>query len=124
MGKPKHRVGDRVTTTCENPRCGVTFTYVCRGPRQFYCTPRCAHLCRTGQTGATGRQVKAAAKRKAGGRRHGIDPATCEPDYTADEFEFFKAMEAYKKAARRPFPTLRETLEVVRSLGYRKPDTT
>ena len=31
-----------------------------------------------------------------------------------------KAMDQYKRANRRPFPTWSEVLEVLRSLGYRK----
>lgn len=56
----------------------------------------------------------------ASGRRRMIDPATCERDYTADEREFMLAMETYKRANRRPFPTWSEALEVLRSLGYCK----
>jgi hypothetical protein len=47
-----------------------------------------------------------------------MDPATCHHDYTADEMEFMKAMEAYKLSSGRKFPTWREVLEVVRALGY------
>lgn len=36
------------------------------------------------------------------------------------QFEFIKAMDAYKTAKRRPFPTWSEVLDVVESLGYRK----
>ena len=37
--------------------------------------------------------------------------------YSAEEFEFLKAMDKYKRDKRRPFPTC---CEVLRSLGYRK----
>ncbi len=53
-------------------------------------------------------------------RRRQIDPTTCERDYTADEVEFMKAMDDYKRRSGRPFPTWSEVLEVVRDLGYRK----
>jgi len=56
-----------------------------------------------------------------GGRRRLIDPTTCEIDYTADEVEFQKAVDRYKRESRRQFPTLREYLEIVRGLGYAKP---
>lgn len=49
--------------------------------------------------------------------------ATCtshDPDYSEDEVEFFKAVEKYKRENRRPFPTWREVLQVIRALGYRK----
>ncbi|MBY0515106.1 MAG: hypothetical protein K2P78_14530 [Gemmataceae bacterium] len=49
-----------------------------------------------------------------------IDPTTCEVQYTAADIEFRRAVEAYKRTARRQFPTLKELLEVLRSLGYRK----
>ena len=41
--------------------------------------------------------------------------------YTADETEFMLALDAWKRANRRPFPTCSEVLTVLRSLGYRKP---
>jgi hypothetical protein len=51
-------------------------------------------------------------------RRRLIDPTTCERDYRADEIEFMRAVEAYKRRSGRMFPTCSELLEVVRSLGY------
>lgn len=51
-------------------------------------------------------------------RRRQIDPTTCERDYTADEVEFMKAMDDYKRRSGRMFPTWSEVLEVVRGLGY------
>lgn len=51
-------------------------------------------------------------------RRRQIDPTTCERDYSGDEIEFMQAMDAYKRAAGRMFPTCSEILEVIRSLGY------
>jgi hypothetical protein len=41
-------------------------------------------------------------------------------DYSDEEREFLVAMERYKRRMRRPFPTWREVLEVVLSLGYRR----
>ncbi len=55
-----------------------------------------------------------------GERRHGIDPTTCERDYTNDEVQFMKAMDRYKRDNRRQFPTWSEVLEVLHALGYRK----
>lgn len=43
-----------------------------------------------------------------------------EKDYSADELEFMRALDAYKREQQRPFPTCCEVLEVVKSLGYRK----
>jgi hypothetical protein len=53
-------------------------------------------------------------------RRRQIDPTTCERDYSQDEIEFMQAMDAYKRASGRMFPTCSEILEVVRNLGYIK----
>ena len=39
---------------------------------------------------------------------------------TAEQFEFCMAIETYKKANKKMFPTWTEVLEVVRHLGYRK----
>ncbi len=57
---------------------------------------------------------------QAGRARRRIDPTTCERDYAADEVEFMKALDRYKRTSGRQFPTCSEILEVVRSLGYAK----
>jgi hypothetical protein len=59
-------------------------------------------------------------RRQVGERRRQVDPTTCEKDYSDEEIIFMKAMDQYKRANRRPFPTWSEVLEVLRSLGYRK----
>ena len=51
-------------------------------------------------------------------RRRQIDPTTCERDYSDDEIEFMQALDAYKRANGRMFPTCSEILEVIRDLGY------
>ncbi|HWG44074.1 MAG TPA: hypothetical protein VN688_14955 [Gemmataceae bacterium] len=61
-----------------------------------------------------------AERRERGERRRQVDPTTCEKDYNDDEIIFMKAMDQYKRANRRPFPTWSEVLEVLRSLGYRR----
>ena len=68
------------------------------------------------------RKANASEKRRTSERRRQIDPTTCERDYTDEEIAFMKAMDQYKRANRRPFPTWSEVLEVLRSLGYRKVD--
>jgi hypothetical protein len=55
-------------------------------------------------------------------RRRQIDPTTCERDYSGDEVEFMQAMDAYKRQNGRMFPTCSEILEVIRNLGYSRPD--
>ena len=62
------------------------------------------------------------APRRQVERRRLIDPTTCERDYSGDEIEFMKAMDEYKRKSGRMFPTWSEVLEVVRSLGYTKPE--
>ena len=63
-----------------------------------------------------------ATERRKKTRRRQIDPTTCERDYTDDEIEFMHALDAYKRANGRMFPTCSEILEVVRSIGYEKID--
>ena len=46
--------------------------------------------------------------------------APMEHDLGPDELEFIAALDRFKKANGRPFPTWSEVLEVVRSLGYTK----
>lgn len=60
------------------------------------------------------------APRRKVERRRQIDPTTCERDYTADEIEFMKAMDDYKRKSGRQFPTWSEVLEVVRGMGYKR----
>jgi hypothetical protein len=55
-------------------------------------------------------------------RRRQIDPTTCERDYSDDEIEFMHALDDYKRANGRMFPTCSEILEVVRKIGYHKLD--
>ena len=57
-------------------------------------------------------------------RRRHIDPTTCERDYTIQEREFMLAMDEYKRASGRMFPTCSEILEVIRNLGYSQCDAT
>jgi len=59
-------------------------------------------------------------RREKVNRRRQIDPTTCERDYTDDEVEFMHALDRYKRASGRMFPTCSEVLEVIRSLGYVK----
>ena len=53
-------------------------------------------------------------------RRRQIDPTTCERDYSDPEIEFMQAMDEYKRANGRMFPTCSEILEVLQKLGYEK----
>ncbi|MEM9411906.1 MAG: hypothetical protein AAGA30_12375 [Planctomycetota bacterium] len=53
-------------------------------------------------------------------RRRQIDPTTCEREYNDAEIEFMHALDEYKRASGRMFPTCSEILEVFTGLGYRK----
>jgi hypothetical protein len=67
-------------------------------------------------------QERRQGERRKTQRRRQIDPTTCERDYSQDEIEFMQALDAYKRQSGRMFPTCSEILEVVRSLGYAKPE--
>ena len=71
---------------------------------------------------ASEQATRAAVARQSSGRRRFIDPTTCERDYSEAEMEFMMAMNAYKQRSGRMFPTWSEVLEVLRSLGYEKPE--
>ena len=60
------------------------------------------------------------AERRNAHRRRQIDPTTCERDYSDDEIQFMRALDDYKRASGRMFPTCSEILEVIRALGYVK----
>ena len=59
---------------------------------------------------------------RPGPRRPAVGPeeVLTGSDYTDDERVFLMAMERYKRERRRPYPTWREVLHVLLSLGYRK----
>lgn len=66
-------------------------------------------------------QIPVALERRAKvARRRQIDPTTCEREYTDEEVEFMQAMDAYKRANGRMFPTCSEILEVIKKLGYER----
>lgn len=66
-------------------------------------------------------QDRRSSPRRKVQRRRQIDPTTCERDYNAEEIEFMRALDAYKRSSGRMFPTCSEILEVIRSLGYERP---
>jgi hypothetical protein len=71
---------------------------------------------------ATAQALRAATARNSSGRRRFVDPTTCDRDYSQAEREFMQAMQDYKQRSGRMFPTWSEVLEVLRDLGYEKPD--
>ena len=58
--------------------------------------------------------------RRKNKRRRQIDPTTCEREYNKSEIEFMHALDEYKRASGRMFPTCSEILEVIVGLGYRQ----
>jgi hypothetical protein len=67
------------------------------------------------------RKVRTPIERRAKvNRRRQIDPTTCERDYSLEEIEFMRALDDYKRANGRMFPTCSEVLEVIHKLGYEK----
>jgi hypothetical protein len=74
---------------------------------------------RRSESKAVGAERRATVRRKVQRRRQ-IDPTTCERDYSNEEIEFMQAMDAYKRANGRMFPTCSEILEVIRELGYQR----
>ncbi len=61
-------------------------------------------------------------RRGPGIRREEDRRAAEEGEMTDEQFEFVMAVDHYKRANNRPFPTLTEILEVIQALGYRKID--
>jgi len=59
-------------------------------------------------------------RRGAGKRLPDFAKSAEEGEFTAEQFLFVSAVEAFKKANGKTFPTWTDVLEVVRLLGYRK----
>lgn len=60
-------------------------------------------------------------RRRGPGRRRSDSRRSAEEGELNDEqFEFVLAMDEYKRANKRPFPSWTEVLEVIKYLGYRK----
>jgi hypothetical protein len=59
-------------------------------------------------------------RRGAGIRREEDRRSAEEGEMTAEQFEFIRAVETYKKVNHKLFPTWTEVLEVMLQLGYRK----
>ena len=72
------------------------------------------------KSGTEAEACKPAVERRKVKRRRQIDPTTCEREYSELEIEFMHAMDEYKRASGRMFPTCSEILEVLMKLGYRK----
>ena len=55
-----------------------------------------------------------------GHRRTPERRAAEEGEMSEEQFEFLMAIDQYKRANQRPFPTWTEVLEVIKAIGYRK----
>lgn len=66
------------------------------------------------------RAERASQARRSSQRRQFVDPTTCDRQYTPAEWEFMEAIQAYKQASGRMYPTWSEVLEVLKGLGYQK----
>jgi len=66
------------------------------------------------------RRVGLDRRRGPGHRRTDERRAAEEGEMTDEQFEFVMAIDQYKRANQRPFPTWTEVLEVIKALGYRK----
>jgi len=73
------------------------------------------------ETGRRKSVIKPTKERRK--RRRQIDPTTCEREYSDPEVQFMQAMDEYKRASGRMFPTCSEILEVLDRLGYRQIET-
>src|SRR4051794_23184720 len=73
------------------------------------------------RSGGERREDSGLERRRGPGRRRSDDrKAAEEGEMTAEQFEFCLAIETYKKANKKMFPTWTEVLEVIEHLGYRK----
>ncbi len=60
-------------------------------------------------------------RQRGPGRRRSDERKAAEEGHMSDEqFDFVMAIDEYKRANARPFPTWTEVLEVIKALGYRK----
>lgn len=60
-------------------------------------------------------------RQRGPGRRRSDERKAAEEGHMSDEqFEFVMAIDEYKRANSRPFPTWTEVLEVIKALGYRR----
>jgi hypothetical protein len=68
------------------------------------------------------RQARIAATTRTGkNRRKGKGhAATADLHFTDEQAEFLKAIDAFKRATGRQFPTAADILAIARGLGYRK----
>ena len=60
-------------------------------------------------------------RRRGPGRRRTEERRSAEEgEMTDEQFDFIMAINEYKRANKRPFPSWTEVLDIIRALGYRK----
>jgi len=60
-------------------------------------------------------------RQRGPGRRRSNERKSAEEGQMSDEqFEFIMAIDEYKRANAKPFPTWTEVLEIIKALGYRR----
>lgn len=72
------------------------------------------------RTNLVDRRIGLDRRRGPGHRRTPERRAAEEGEMNEEQFEFLMAIDEYKCANQRPFPTWTEVLEVIRAIGYRK----
>ncbi len=70
--------------------------------------------------GCLDRRLGLDRRRGPGRRRSDSRRSAEEGEMNPDQFEFILAIDEYKRANNRPFPSWTEVLDIVRALGYRK----
>lgn len=73
-----------------------------------------------GSVGVGGEETGLERRRGPGRRRTAFTKAAEEGEMTGEQFMFVRAIEAFKQANNKTFPSWTDVLEVVRLLGYRK----
>lgn len=93
-----------------------------RGRRPEFCSKECRSENRKGVAAARLKRVEPpeCGEPPRAGRRAGLVAFDGLETYTPEQCEFLRAVDAYRKSRRRPFPTATEYLEIAKSLGYRK----
>lgn len=64
--------------------------------------------------------ARARAASRASRRKRGVNPATVDREYSGEEVEWLKAVEAYQHRTGMKFLTFCQYLEILKSLGYVK----
>ena len=87
-------------------------------PQQTQAVEEVPALIPLGNALAVSKAARAAEARKKSGRRRGIDPTTCEREYSETELEFFAHVTRWR-IQKGELPTPQAYLEIAHTLGYR-----